>query len=74
MQKWQESVNLASSGNTYKLLKVAFEKNKYFSSLTYNQIRISTRFRTRNNKFPIESGRWKGKSVSERTCQLCNKD
>ena len=59
---------------TYRLLKDAFGQNKYFSSLINNQIRILTRFRARNNKFPIEIGRWKAKSVSERTCQLCNKD
>ena len=50
MQKWQESGNLASSGNTYRLYKDVFGQNEYFSSLTNNQIRILTRFRTRNNQ------------------------
>ena len=74
MQNWQESVNLASSGNTYKIFKETFGQNEYFANLTNNQTRTLTRFRTRNNRFPIEIGRWKSKSINERTCQLCNKD
>ena len=32
------------------------------------------RFRTRNHKFPVETGRWRGISVSDRKCNYCDTD
>ena len=74
IQNWIELVNLASSGNIYRLFKETFAQTSYFLHLTNKQIITLTKFRTRNHKFPIEIGRWKGKAISERTCQLCKKD
>ena len=34
--------------------------------------KIFVKFRTANHQLPVETGRWHGKSISERLCTLCN--
>ena len=42
------------------------------TALTPKNKNIFVKFRTANHHLPVETGRWHGKSISERLCTLCN--
>ena len=74
LQSWYSTVNISSGSNNYKLFKDKFEKSPYLDLLPQYLSRRLLAFRTRNHKFPIETGRWCGQPVSERKCVFCTRD
>ena len=44
----------------------------YLKTLSPKNKKIFVKFRTANHHLPVETGRWHGKSISERLCKLCN--
>ena len=70
-QSWHSSVQISSKCINYRLYKHELPLEKYVLSLPVN-LRISiSRFRTTNNRLPIETGRWDNIERNERNCQLC---
>ena len=43
----------------------------YLKTLSPKNKKIFVKFRTANHHLPVETGRWHGKSFSERLCSLC---
>ena len=70
-QNWNSLVEKSSSGLNYRIFKDTFEINPYFMTLSNYKCRILTAFRTRNNRLPIEIGRWSSIPLNQRICRLC---
>ena len=61
-----------SESNRYKLYKANFEQGNYILSLSPSFCKTLIRFRTRNQRLPIEVGRWSGIQINQRLCSFCN--
>ena len=46
----------------------------YLERLPSNVCKLFLRFRTRNHRLPVETGRWRGIALTDRKCHLCNLD
>jgi hypothetical protein len=55
-------------------LKHPFKWNTYFELLEHKKAIDFCRFRTTNNKLPIEQGGWDNIDRNNRICFLCNSD
>ena len=55
----------------YALFKDNVNEAKYLSILSCPTSRTMMKFRTGNQKLPIEVGRWNNIELQERKCQLC---
>lgn len=74
IQKWFSTIENTSNSNTYKLFKTKFERSHYINLLPRTLCLKYIRFRTRNHRLPVETGRWRSVPLSDRTCNHCNKD
>ena len=74
IQKWITNLEMTSDSNNYKLFKTKFEKSEYVLKLPSYLCVKYIRFRTRNHRLPVEVGRWRSIPLSDRKCNLCNKD
>ena len=67
IQNWFTLLNSSSSsGCNFRLSKINFERSKYLQLLPNNMSKSLLKFRTRNHKHPIKTGRWARISISER--------
>lgn len=57
----------------YKIFKHRLEFETYLTSLPTKLRHSVTRFRSRNHRLPIETGRWLNIDYNERICNLCHK-
>ena len=73
-QNWHSSLQTSSKGKHYSLFKSEINLEKYFLILNRNQAIQFAKFRTNNNYLPVETGRWAGIEISERKCELCDKN
>ena len=71
-QKWHCNVFDSPKGHFYRIIKENFCFEKYLDILDPSDRIALCRFRTCNNRLPIEVGRWYGIERSERKCTLCN--
>jgi len=62
------------SGRNYQVYKHIFQFEEYLTTIPHSQAIIIFKLRTNNNKFPVETGRWKKTKtpLNERYCTLCN--
>lgn len=74
IQRWLENIRLTSNSNFYKIFKTTFQQSNYFSHLSTYYCKTFIRFRTRNHRFPVETGRWRSIPFDERKCHLCEMD
>ena len=74
IQNWTANIELTSNSNIYRIFKTQFERSQYIFQLSQPLCKIYMRFRTRNHKLPVETGRWKGMQLFERKCTLCDSD
>ena len=74
LQTWQSVPDQSSSSINDRLFKTQFGCNNYFTYLSNSDCRKLTAFRTRNHRFPVETGRWRGQPLTERLCQLYKSD
>ena len=74
IQEWQDSVSNSSKGRNYQVYKQIFQFEEYLTTIPHSQAIIIFKLRTNNNKFPVETGRWKKPKtpLNERYCTLCN--
>ena len=74
IQDWNSTLSISSSSNNYRLFKDTFEASSYISTLSTYMCRRFLAFRTRNHRFPVEIGRWRGQPLHERKCKFCLDD
>jgi len=74
IQEWQDSMSKLSKGRNYQVYKHIFQFEEYLTTIPHSQAIIIFKLRTNNNKFPVETGRWKKTKtpLNERYCTLCN--
>lgn len=56
----------------YRIFKTDFAFEKYIIELPIKAYIDLAKFRTTNNRLPIEKGRWDNIERNERYCNLCN--
>ena len=71
-QKWQTDINRLSKCETYAKFKTDLSLEPYLLHLPYKQRIWITKFRTTNNRLPIETGRWLNIPKVDRLCTLCH--
>lgn len=75
IQKWFTLLNSDSSSCcSYRLFKSKFESSTFLKILPEHMSKLLLKFRTRNHRLPIETGRWSGIPLSDRKCTLCSND
>ena len=74
LQKWRGDIDITSNNNFYKCFKSDFVQNEYIKLLPNSLCKTFIRFRTRNHKLPVETGRWASIPLNERKCHLCHSD
>ena len=74
LQNWNSLLMDSSKGRNYNLFKSDNKCETYLSSLTGTSLHTMFKFRTANHKLPIETGRWNNVELSERKCQLCERN
>ena len=73
MQKWYQSLFESSEGLNYRLFKNEFLFENYLKILPRNKYLPLIKYRTANHYLPIETLRWESIDISERKCNLCEK-
>ena len=56
LQKWSAEIYQSNKCINYRIFKTTLNLENYLIDLPFNQHRLMTRFRCRNNKLPIEIG------------------
>ncbi|MCG8047140.1 MAG: hypothetical protein N0E48_16170 [Candidatus Thiodiazotropha endolucinida] len=74
LQKWNGILNVSSGSNFYKMFKTDLKQSDFLKLLPNAPCKIFMRFRTRNHKLPVETGRWQSIATHERKCHLCHSD
>ena len=72
LQKWNTEIQIQTSSINYRIFKTNFVTE---FSITHLQLKFYiplARFRTTNNRLPIERGRWENVERAQRICTLCN--
>ena len=59
-QVWNSNLQDSSKSVNYRIFKETFEFEKYFDILDTNDCITLCKFRTTNNKLPVEIGIWSG--------------
>ena len=71
LQHWQSILDQSTKARNYSIFKQSIQLEKYALQLNkYNAI-VLCKFRTGNHFLPVETGRWEGIAISDRTCALC---
>ena len=72
VQKWQSDVFNSPKCFNFRIFKTDFAFEKYIIELPIKAYIDLAKFRTTNNRLPIEKGRWDNIERNERYCNLCN--
>jgi hypothetical protein len=73
LQNWNSLVQNSSKAINYKTFKTEFKYKEYLNNLEIKDAILLCRFRTTNNKLPMETGRWNNIPRENRKCKLCNR-
>ena len=64
-------LHISTKARNYSIFKQSIQLEKYALQLNkYNAI-VLCKVRTGNHFLPVETGRWEGIAISDRTCALC---
>lgn len=74
LNEWKSQVDSNTSCYIYRLFKQSFGFEKYLINTPAKFRKYLIKFRTRNHKLPIETGRWRGIPRENRKCHLCSLD
>lgn len=72
LNEWYSTINNSSKCKNYRLFKETFQFELYLVSIPYKLLRYVIKFRTRNNRLPVETGSWYRTKPHQRKCTLCN--
>src|SRR3569623_3100874 len=71
-REWKEEVEIKSKLRLYKTLKFNLEQEEYLEVIKdREERRLITALRGGTNVLAVETGRWKGADLEERTCSVC---
>ena len=71
MQKWNSDIQASPKCINYRTFKINFKIEPYITDLQPRSFITLSRFRTTNNRLPVERGRWENAERSQRFCNLC---
>ena len=71
VQKWNSDVQTSPKCVNYRIFKTNFKIEPYITELQPRSFITLSRFRTTNNRLPVERGRWENVDRSQRFCNLC---
>ena len=71
LQLWHSSLQNSSKGKNYQLFKDTVQLGPYFLNLSRKHFFTFIRLKTANHRMQIETLRWEGIPLHERTCLLC---
>ena len=74
LNTWYENIQNSSSSYNYRIFKKSFGFENYLTQLPFKLRKFMIKFRTRNNKLPVEIGRWNKVPLNQRLCKLCSTD
>lgn len=72
IQNWHSNIQESPKCLNYRIFKTEFTTELYITKLQPNFYIPLARFRTTNNRFPVEKGRWENIDRSQRFCTMCN--
>jgi hypothetical protein len=73
LQNWNPLVHNSPKAINYKTFKTELKYEEYLNNLEIKDVILLCRFRIKNNKLPIETGRWQNIPRENRKCILCNR-
>jgi hypothetical protein len=73
-QNWRSALEDSGWCRCYKVMKTELKLEPYLTILKPKHAIPLSRFRASNHRLPIVTGRFEGKSVSNRTCELCRQN
>ena len=71
-QNWHDQLQQSNKGKIYSNFKMTHEFEDYLTQLNRREYLQLFKFRTANHLLPIETGRYDGTPLEDRTCTLCN--
>ena len=74
IQEWNAVVQNTSKCINYRIFKTEFKMEFYINELQPKFYIPIARYRTANNRLPIERGSWNDTERSQRVCTLCNRN
>ena len=72
LHKWNTEIQTSSKSINYRIFKTNFVTEFYITHLQPKFYIPLARFRTTNNRLPVERGRWENVERAHRICTLCN--
>ncbi len=69
---WHHNLETKSLSSNYRVFKTDFGREQYLEKLTKGDRLLVTKFRTCNNRLPVNVGRYQGVSREDRVCNKCN--
>ena len=72
IQNWHSNTQESPKCLNYRIFKTEFTTESYITKLHSNFYIPLARFRTTNNRFSVEKGRWDNIERSQRFCTMCN--
>ena len=72
VQEWNSEVQENSHCINYKIFKKSFKFEEYLTKLNQSEQISLCKFRCRDNRLPVVTGRYRGIDYAERFCELCN--
>ena len=69
---WRQNLQTKSLCSNYRMFKIDFGMEKYLSKLTKGDRILVAKFRTCNNRLPVNIGRYQGVSREDRVCNKCD--
>ena len=70
-QHLESACNDSTKGKIYAYIKESWDTEYYISNLRDEQIKSLIKFRTCNNKLPVETGRYTNVPYEQRKCPFC---
>ena len=73
-KEWKEEMTKKPKLRVYRNLKFVLEKEEYLETIAETEERrMVTALRGGTNPLRVETGRWKGEQLEERTCTMCKR-
>ncbi len=68
---WHHNLEIKLLCSNYRMLKIDFGMEQNLKKLTKGDRILVTKFRTCNNRLPVNVGRYQGVSREDRVCNKC---
>lgn len=72
IHRWYTNIDITSQTNIYRIFKTDFKQSVYIGILPLDLCKKMFKFRTRNHRLPVETGRWSGIPHNNRLCSHCS--